>query len=394
MEEEILNRIDHQGLIELTQRLIQFQTVNPPADYAEIAPYLLEVLKQSGMEAHILEGASGKKNVFGLRRGASRDRVLLLSGHTDVVPAGDLKQWEYDPFRGEIHDGWLWGRGSVDMKGAIAAQIFAAKAVIDSKVPLSFSFMLGFTVDDETAGAWGMKYGIEKGLTSIGWPKPTAHVLGEANNLNLTGSFKGRLWSRVSTHGKSAHGGEPDLGINAIDRMIRLVEGFRSIPSLTHPLMGKDTLNLGVLQGGQKVNIVPDTCTAHFDLRMCAPGTSGSYEKRMREAIADLKKKDPTFEVSEFEIYEKRDPIEMDPSHPVLDTLRECIRAICKKEPQYLGSLSAGDLYHTMKNGIPGAWIGPGDPKLLHQVNERIRVEEIIQAAKVYALLILRNCGY
>jgi succinyl-diaminopimelate desuccinylase len=279
------------------------------------------------------------------------------------------------------------------MKAAIAAQIFAAKAVIESKIPLSSSFMLGFTVDDEIAGQWGMKYVVEKGLPFIGWPKPTAHVLGEANDLNLTGSFKGRLWVRVATRGKSAHGGEPGLGVNAIDQMIRLVERFRTITSLTHPLMGRDTLNLGILRGGQKVNIVPDACTAHFDMRMCAPGTSDSYENKMREMIADLKKEDSAFEASEFEIYEKRDPIEMDQSHPVLDIFKESIRSVCKKEPQYLGSLSAGDLYHTMKNGIPGAWIGPGDPKLLHQANERIRVEEIIKAAKVYALLILKYCS-
>ncbi len=394
MEMEILNSIDRLGLIELTQKLIRFQTINPPADYSEIAPYLQKVLSDLGMEARILEGTPGKKNSFGLRRGVSDKKVLLLSGHTDVVPAGDPKQWEHDPFKAEAYDGWLWGRGSVDMKAAIAAQIFAAKAVIESKAPLSSSFMLGFTVDDEIAGSWGMKYVIEKGLSSIGWPKPTAHVLGEANDLNLTGSFKGRLWARVTTKGKSAHGGEPGLGVNAIDRMIRLIERLRTITSLTHLLMGRDTLNLGILQGGQKVNIVPDTCTAHFDMRMCAPGTSDSYERKMREMIAELQKEDSTFEVSEFEIYEKRDPIEMDPSHPVLDTFRECIRSVSKKEARYFGSLSAGDLYHTMKNGIPGAWIGPGDPKLLHQANERIRVDEIIEAAKIYALLILRYCGY
>ena len=392
MEQQVLSRIDHQGLIELTQRLIRFETINPPADYSEIAPYLQKVLSDTGMEAHILEGTPGKKNAFALWRGASEKKVLLLSGHTDVVPAGDLKQWEHAPFKGEIHNDWLWGRGSVDMKAAIAAQIFAAKAVIESKIPLSSSFMLGFTVDDETAGPWGMKYAIEKGLSSIGWPKPTAHVLGEANDLNLTGSFKGRLWVRVSTKGKSAHGGEPGLGVNAIDQMIRLIERFRTITTLTHPLMGRDTLNLGILQGGEKVNIVPDTCTAHFDMRMCAPGTADGYEKKMKEMISDLKKEDLTFEASEFEIYEKRDPIEMDQSHPVLDTFKESIRSVCKKEPQYFGSLSAGDLYHTMKNGIPGAWIGPGDPKLLHQANERIRVEDIIEAAKIYALVILRYC--
>ncbi|HSB06354.1 MAG TPA: M20 family metallopeptidase [Thermodesulfobacteriota bacterium] len=393
MEKNILNQIDRQGLIELARRLIQFQTINPPADYSEIAPYLQKVLSQLGMEVHILEGSPGKKNVFGLWRGASDEKVLLLSGHTDVVPSGDKEKWSYDPFGAEIQDGWLWGRGSVDMKSAIAAQVFAAKAVIDSRVSFSSSFMLGFTVDDETAGSWGMKYVIEKGISSIGWPKPTAHVLGEANNLNVTGSFKGRLWCRISTKGRAAHGGEPGLGINAIDKMIRLIERFRAVPRLTHPLMGKDTLNLGILEGGQKVNMVPDSCTAHIDLRMCAPGLAGQYENLLREMIQDLKKGDPEFEVSEFEVYEKRDPIEIDPSHPIIHVMEESIQSICKKEPQFLGSLSAGDLYHTMRNGIPGAWIGPGDPKLLHQTNERIRIDEIIEAAKIYALLILRYCS-
>jgi succinyl-diaminopimelate desuccinylase len=392
IEKQILERIDTQGLIKLTQRLIQFQTINPPAEYAEISSFLQETLSHLGMETRILEGHPDKKNVFGLFRGASQEKVLLLSGHMDVVPAGDKGKWTYDPFKGEIHNGWLWGRGSVDMKSAIAAQIFATKAVRESKVSPSFSLMLGYTVDDETAGPWGMKYAIERGISSIGWPKPTAHVLGEANHLNISGSFKGRLWCRVSTKGKTAHGGEPDLGINAIDHMIKLVQRFRSVLHLEHPLMGRDTLNLGVMEGGQKVNIVPDSCTAHIDLRMCSPGSADEYENSLRGMIEALKKEIPEIDVSEFEAYEKRDPIEMDRTHPIIHTMEECIRSACHKEPQYLGSLSAGDLYHTMKNGIPGAWIGPGNAQFLHQANERIRVDDIIDAAKIYALLILRYC--
>jgi acetylornithine deacetylase/succinyl-diaminopimelate desuccinylase family protein len=392
-EEKVLAKIDEEGLIKLAQRLIQIETINPPADYSVIAPYLYDNLNALRMETHILEGHPGKKNVFGLWRGTSQEKVLLLSGHTDVVPAGEKAGWSHDPFRAEVHDGWLWGRGTVDMKGAISAQIFGAKAVIDSKSPLSSSFMLGFTVDDETAGSWGMKYAIEKGLPSIGWPKPTAHVLGEANGLNLSTSFKGRLWCRVSTKGKAAHGGEPDLGINAIDQMIKLIDRFQSVPHLKHPLMGKDTLNLGILQGGQKVNIVPDSCTVHIDLRMCAPGSAESYENSLRKRVEEMKKEDSRFEVSEFEVYERRDPIEMAQDHPLIDVMKECIRSVTRKEPQFLGTLSAGDLYHTMKNGIPGTWIGPGSAQFLHQANERIRVDELIEAARIYALLILRLCG-
>jgi len=392
MEEKVLSRMDTQGLIELARKLIQIQSVNPPADYSQISSYLRETLTSIGMETRILEGSPGKRNVFGLRRGSSRECALLLSGHMDVVAAGDKKNWGHDPFGAEIHDGWLWGRGAADMKAALAAQIYAAKAVIDSQAGLSSAFMLGCTVDDETAGAWGMKYAVEKGLSYIGWPKPSLHILGEANDLNITTSFKGRLWARISTKGKAAHGGEPDLGINAIDQMIKLIQRFRVVPRLTHPLMGKDTMNLGLLQGGERVNIVADSCTAHIDLRMCAPGSADEYEKALRGIIEDIKREDPRFEVLEFEIYERRDPIEMDQDHPALEVMKECIRSGNKKEPRFLGTLSAGDLYHTMKNGIPGAWIGPGDAQFLHRVDERIQVREIVEAAKIYALLILRFC--
>jgi acetylornithine deacetylase/succinyl-diaminopimelate desuccinylase-like protein len=125
---------------------------------------------------------------------------------------------------------------------------------------------------------------------------------------------------------------------------------------------------------------------------MCAPGKADDYEISLRGIVADLKKEDPNFAVSEFQVYEKRDPLEINPSAPLIHTMAECIQSVRKKEPRFLGYLSAGDVYHTMKNGIPGAWIGPGNPKLQHQVDERIRVDEMIDAAKIYALLILRLC--
>jgi succinyl-diaminopimelate desuccinylase len=389
-EDEILKSIDEKGLVEFAQELIRFQTINPPADYSDISSCLHEAIKNLGMETRYLEGLHGKRNVFGLCRGRSQERTLLLSGHMDVVPAGDPGKWTYPPFAAGIHEGWLWGRGSVDMKSAIAAQIFAARAVLDSGISLASSFMLGCTVDDETAGAWGMKYAIEEGLRSMGWPIPTLHVLGEANGLNLSISFKGRIWVRLSTRGKSAHGGEPERGVNAIEQMIPFLLRARSVLRQEHPLMGKDTLNLGIIEGGQKVNIVPDACTAHLDLRMCAPAAADQYQQGLEEIIETLKREDSAFEVTEFEVYEKRDPIEMARDHPAIGFMKECIRGVRGKEPHLLGTLSAGDLYHTMKRGIPGAWIGPGNPQLLHQVNERIRVDEIIEAAKIYALLILR----
>ena len=97
-----------------------------------------------------------------------------------------------------------------------------------------------------------MKYALAEGLKPYGWPRPTFHVLGEATDHDIFGSFKGRMWFRISTKGVPAHGGQPDLGVNAIDQMAKMIGRFKSVPHLEHPLMGKDTLNVGIIEAGEK----------------------------------------------------------------------------------------------------------------------------------------------
>jgi len=245
----------------------------------------------------------------------------------------------------------------------LAAKLFALEAIKRAGIPLRGSVMVGNTVDDETAGIWGMKHMVENGLASKGWPLPSFHVVGEANHLNITGSFKGRLWLRITTKGKAAHGGAPENGINAVDKMIQLISKIREIPRVTHPLMGKDTLNLGILKGGTKVNVVPAGCEAHFDFRMCSPADTTSSLQWFQETIKKLKGEDPQFEVGDFEFYERRDPVEVNFAHPAIEVARSCIQEVRRKAPAMEGALSAGDLYHNLENGIPGLFLGPDDLK-------------------------------
>jgi len=391
-EENVVNNINVKGMIEYAQRLVRSKSINPPGDYSEISQIVLEEEKRMGLEVALFEGHPGKINVFGLMRGSDpKGEVLCLSGHMDVVPAGDEKIWKYPPFAAEIHDDKIWGRGTADMKGALAAQIYALEAV--KNISLRGTVMIGSTVDDETAGVWGMQYLLERGLSAKGWPLPTFHVLGEANHLNITGSFKGRLWLRVTTLGKSAHGGAPQSGINAIDNMIKLIGKFKEVPKINHPLMGEDTFNLGILNGGVKVNMVPAECEAHFDFRMCLPGDTESSLRWFRDTLKGLETEVPHFKVGDFEVYERRNPVEVDFDHPKIEVMKSCIREVTKKEPVIQGSLSAGDLYHTLRAGIPGIWTGPGDINIIHQTDEFLSLDELVQAAKIYALLIQRVCG-
>src|SRR5262249_5978292 len=128
-----------------------------------------------------------------------------------------------------------------DMKGSIAAAVHAVRAIKHTLGSVPISVMLGMTFDDETAGPLGCKYVIEQGLKSVAWPEPTLHILGEANALNITGVFKGRIWMKIAVQGKTAHGGSHHQGINAIEqRWHSFVE--RRIRSMAEPMKPEDPL--------------------------------------------------------------------------------------------------------------------------------------------------------
>jgi len=388
--EALFQTVDQDALVDLVRRMVQIPSINPPGDYQRIASLLEGEMEGAGLRTVILAGQPGKTNVFGLLPGGPDARkTLLLSGHMDVVGPGDASGWRFDPFSATLADGAIWGRGTVDMKGAVAAQSFALKALRQAGPErLPINVMLGATVDDETGGPMGCRYVIEQGLDSVRWPRPTLHVLGEANSLNITGAFKGRIWLSVTLQGKSAHGGAPETGVNAVEKMFDLYRQLRELGTRRHPVLGPDTLNLGTISGGARVNVVPDECTADFDYRTGGL-TAEEAERRIRAVIGRLESLDRAFVVKELRVYEKRDSIGIEPDAPEIRVIGEAVSKATKRAPRFLGSLSAGDAYYTLKQGIPAVWVGPGDPSLLHAPNEHILIEDLLAAVKVYIAIIL-----
>ncbi|MFQ5859143.1 MAG: M20 family metallopeptidase [Anaerolineae bacterium] len=370
------------GVIDLARALIRIPSENPPADYGPISAFIRETLSRTRAEVVIMEGEPGKTNVAALLRGEDPDgTTLLLNGHMDVVPAGDRSLWEVDPYTAEERDGEIWGRGTMDMKGSLAAQIQAFVAIANSKERLRGNLIFAATCDDETAGKMGMGYVFPTGLEAYGWPRPTFHLLGEANQLNITTAFKGRIWVEVEAIGKAAHGGAPDGGVNAIERVVTAGHALRELMSGQHRLVGQDTFNFGTIRGGEQVNVVPDLCTARFDLRFGPHRTTDDIEAGIRKAVAAAAE-DATLR---FKILERREPLEVAPEAPAIALLHECIAAVTGRRPEIQGTLSAGDLYYTALQGVPGVWVGPGDPALFHVINERVDKEELVQAARIYA---------
>lgn len=377
-------------LIELAKALIRIPSENPPADYGQISEFIYNTLKQTGTEVAFLEGEAGKRNVVALLAGENPDApILLINGHMDVVPAGDRSLWLVDPYAAEERNGFIYGRGAMDMKGSLAAQIHAFMTVANSGKGIQGNLIIAATCDDETAGKMGMGYVFPAGLQKLGWPRPDFHLLGEANQLNITTGFKGRIWVEVQARGKSAHGGDPDRGINAIERVVRVGQLLRNLMNGQHQLVGHDTFNFGVIHGGKQVNIVPDYCSGRFDMRFGPHYTADEVESGILKSITNA----ASGAALSYHILDKREPLDVNPSSMPIPLLKECIAKVTRRPAEIQGTLSAGDLIYTASHGIPGVWVGPGDPAFFHVINERISIDDLVKAAQIYVRFIHAYLG-
>jgi succinyl-diaminopimelate desuccinylase len=391
---DLLRRLDERGLIELTRRLVRAPSVNPPGRYEEVSGIMREEFEKLGLEVSVMEGEPGRPNVVGLLRGSEGKRTYMISGHMDVVPEGDPSAWIYPPFGGEVHDGKIWGRGSADMKCALAGEVYALKAVLDAGGELKGNLLLGATVDDETAGPMGMKYVLGRGLREAGFPRPDMVLVGEISNMDIVGSFKGRVWYRIRVRGKTAHGGAPQFGINAIEKSIALINEIKKMELKDHPLVGRDTINLGRMEGGTKVNIVPEVCTFELDIRIGPPQSTLRVKEYVESVVRRMKAIDPELNVEELAVTEDRDPLEIPEDHELVEIIRRDAKEVTGRVPAFRGSLSSGDLYYCIKSGIPGVWLGAGRLEVAHAPNEYVEIDKLIDASKIYALSILDICGH
>ncbi len=392
IESRVLAALDQDYLISLTQRLVRMRTPNPPADYSEIYPVMKQLMESVGLEVRVMQCVEGKPNVVGLWRGTDpASPTLMLDAHMDVVPAGE--GWDVDPWAAEIKDGAIWGRGTCDLKQSLAVMISVVKALKDVGFVPRGNLIVAATNDDETAGKFGLKYVIEEGLGKAGWPEPGFHFLLEPSNWDVNVAFKGRVWIKITVKGRSAHGGTPEKGVNAIAKMMALIRRILAMERHSHPLMPSDSINVGTIQGGDKTNIVPDTCTATFDYRFVGPCSADEAAKRFRDVVSAAEKDDPSFKVSEFEVFEKRDPVEADPDSYPLALLAKTVRDVLGRPAQPAGTLSAGNAYWSLKRGIIATMTGPGDPGLMHTNQEHIALNDLSEGARIVAAYVVRYIG-
>jgi succinyl-diaminopimelate desuccinylase len=373
-------------LVELTTRLVQIPTENPPGNEKVAALFLKPLLSKLGFKIKTVLSPKGRWNIVAEKRWGRGGRTLIFNGHLDVVPSGDPSQWKYPPFQGKLSKGRIYGRGSSDMKSGIASFIHALSMIERSKILLhQGAVILHLVSDEESHGRQGMGF-----LTQKGGIRGDAALVGEPTDLRLVIAQKGALWFRISTLGKSAHGSRPHLGVNAIEKMTKLITQLNSIHQETeHPLLGKPTLNIGMIRGGTKINVVPDRCEIEVDRRML-PGEKKEEVLREIKGILDsLQSQDSLFQYRMEEI-DFAEPSETRPEEEIIRMGVEAIQEVMGEKPKIQGFSGFTDArFYINQFHIPTLIFGPGGMDQSHTTDESVEVNTLVQGAHIYGLILL-----
>lgn len=399
-ERAALEALDVEEMVVWARELVRIPSVYRPDlghTEAQAAEWVLDRLGGLRLETEVQEAAPGRPNVLGWY-GQAGGRVLLLEGHTDVVTEGDPAAWRHGPWSGAIEDGRLYGRGSADMKGGLAAALGALAALARSGVGLSGLLLLGALADEE-----GRMLGVRRFLRSPWRERVSAAVVCEPEDNRLCLAQKGVLWARVVARGRMAHGAMPRTGVNPIRLLTLYLARLQAVEAVAgqryggHPLLGDPSFSPTRFhappEGPQAAqnNVIPAAAETVLDVRF-PPGPPPSFwEERVREEALRLSGQGEGR--LEVEILEVRPATETPRQEELVGVMESAWRDLVGREPEFGGvpGSTDGTLLHGA--GIPVVVCGPGDTEVPHQVDEWLDLGQLEEAARLYVLTAIRYLG-
>lgn len=381
--------IDSDALVRDAAELVRLPSPNPPGDEALVAEWLKERCCSLGMQVTIKEVLSGRPNVIARLGGDRTGPTVVWNGHTDVVPPGN--GWTVDPFGGLVRDGRLYGRGAVDMKGALAAVLAEVTALRLTALPLHGSLVLTFVVDEEGTQA-GTRALVAERL------KADCGVVGEPTELAPVLAQTGSLRFEVTLYGHSAHASVPDQGLNAIYLMGRVLDRLQAhheaLRTKRHPLLGSPTVSVGTIEGGTATSVVPDRCRITISRRTISQERPTEPDEEIHALLTELAREDPHFH-AEWRRTMCCPASEIGSHEVIAQAARWAASVALGRDPGFQGWPANCDASFLINDlGIPTVILGPGDPTAgAHQPDEFIPLDELFRAAQTYALLFTRLLG-
>lgn len=371
-------------MIELLQGMVKINTVNPPGQERKLAELIRDFVSAYGLECQLHPIDENRSNVVVILRGKDPTlKKLYFNGHLDTVPIGE-QPWMVDPFSAEILNGRIYGRGTTDMKGGVAALLETMITLKETQHPLEQDVVFIGTVGEEV-DCLGSISAIEKGLIE----NPGAIVIAEPSSLDLYVAHKGALWVEIRTYGKTAHGSMPKKGVNAIDSMMSILN---EIPKLqlddVDHVLGKMSYSINVVNGGVATNVVPDYCTLNIDFRTV---TASQNDKILQEIKAIIRKQSDIIEgfKADYVVLQNLVPLNNDNDSEFINKIQPMIPQISKKGIQNNSAnyYTDGSVFRKYFD-IPVLIYGAGEPTLAHQPDESISIKDLEKSIEFYLQLV------
>ncbi|NPD87339.1 MAG: M20 family metallopeptidase [Asgard group archaeon] len=375
-------KIEKQDVIPILKKLINIKTENPPGFTIEAVQYLSNIFNEVGIKNRIQ--AYGEKRANIIAEYGEGEKTIILTGHLDTIPAGDETKWKFPPFSGKEEEGRIYGRGSTDMKGAIAAYVAVMTLLKQKNVKLSKKVIFLGTSDEELnmdGSLFAKNEGIMEGCEFV--------VIGEPTELKIGVAEKGTLWIKIRIEGKSAHGSTPHLGVSAIEAAAKLIPDLKEVvPAFEHKILGKSSLNIGKISGGTVVNVVPELCEIECDFRLVADDLRDEIKEKFNAVLNKFNQEEEA--KASFAILHELPAIEMKYVSKFLEDLK--IKAKKAGAAEIIGVNYGTDGAMLVPDyGTPFVIMGPGKLDQLHVTDEYTEIEEVIDYANIIYEALIDN---
>lgn len=385
-QQQVRELIDAEDIAALTCALVEAPSENPGGTEAAAVSVLEKACRAAGFTVGTHEVDRNRPNLVATLPGGDGPGLMLL-GHSDVVPAGP--GWDGDPYRARRADGRIYGRGTTDMKGGLAAAVVAMSAIARAGKRLSGPVRLVCTVDEEEHGI-GVRDFVSRPLDSdfLGC------IVAEPTDLQVVRGCRGASYLEVKITGLAAHSGRPSDGRSAINAAARIIEIIRAdherMAAAAGGLLGAGTWNVGTIEGGQGISVVAPTASLGIDRRIMPDEKPTEIAARLRREIADAGIDTDGISV-QVDVTMEMPGFETPADHPVVTSAVAALEASGVSTSIGGWSAACDGGFVTRDLGIPSIVLGPGDIHAeAHQPNESVLIADLEAAAHTYAMMALR----
>ncbi len=365
--------INRARLIKLTQKVISYDSQNPPGNELELAKFIEKDMRSLGLEVKTYTFAKNRPNIVATLKGSAKyakEKSILLTPHFDTVPFG--AGWKYPPLSGKIVGNKLFGRGASDDKCNLTSCMEVMRSLVEDKVKLKKDVIMAATVDEETGSHNGIIPLLDKKIL-----KPHFALVMDSDEFYTIICQKGLIHARIQIFGKKAHGAYNWRGVNSIEIAARIINKLKQhqFQFKKHKRLHAPTKNIGVIKGGDKVNMVCDFCEFALDTRYL-PGMDPKDVLKQIEAIVKSEAKKYKIVIDDLQL-----PYELDEDHPYVKAYIDTARKM--KCPAALkGSEGATVITFFKKHGIPAFATGYGASGTAHTTDEYLKIDTLVKGTR------------